>query len=249
MNRDKENPLLNLSFNLLIPVIVLRNGDKWIGNFLFFTNGENLALQKSYLAITPSIVFIIALIFPITYFFYDFLKRKKINFISIIGFVNILLTGGIGIFGAKLGLSKNWFILKEGILPFIIGLYLLIMSKYKKNIFKNILLNETLFHNDKIESSIKNYEKNNFENIIKKTGYYFIAGLFISSIIQFVLASIIVVSDPGESSFNKQVSSMTWISYVAVLFPTMLILAKGYWDLIKGIEKLTGLRKDEFLKT
>ena len=66
--------------------------------------------------------FFIALLFPVAYFIYDFFKRKNVNVISILGFINVLLTGGIGIFGAKFGLSKNWFIFKEGFLPLFIGL-------------------------------------------------------------------------------------------------------------------------------
>ena len=55
------------------------------------------------------LVLIIALLFPIIYFLNDFIKNSKTNFISILGFVNILLTGLIGILGEKFGISKNWF--------------------------------------------------------------------------------------------------------------------------------------------
>ena len=58
-----------------------------------------------------------------------------------------------------------------------------------------------------------------------------------------------MVSNPGESSFNEEVATMTWVSYLAVLVPTMLIVGKGYLELIIGIEKITGLKKEEFLKT
>ena len=85
-------------------------------------------------------MFAIALIFPVGYFIFDFIRRKNINVVSILGFVNILLTGGIGVFGANLGLSKNWFILKEGLLPLIIGYTLLILSIYKKEYIFNTIL-------------------------------------------------------------------------------------------------------------
>jgi hypothetical protein len=42
---------------------------------------------------------------------------------------------------------------------------------------------------------------------------------------------------------------MTWVSYIAVLLPTMLIVGKGYLGLISDIEKITGLKKEEFLKS
>jgi len=248
-NKKKENPLLSLCCNILIPVIILKNGSKWIKKILIQYHGEEWVYQNSIIVDISPIVFFIALICPVIYFFYDLVNRKNINLISILGFINILLTGGIGIFGAKFGLSKNWFILKEGLLPIIIGLVLIIMSKYRQSSFNNILLNDVLFDNDKIRISIKEDMKYEFQYIVRKAGYYLISGFFISSIIQFSLAYFIVVSSPGESSFNEEVSTMTWVSYIAVLLPTMLIVGKGYLELISGIEKITGLKKDEFLKS
>ena len=248
-NKQTENPILSLCCNILIPVIILKNGSKWINRILIQYYGEEWVYQNSIIVDISSIVFFIALICPVIYFFYDLLNRKNINLISILGFINIRLTGGIGIFGAKFGLSKNWFILKEGLLPIIIGLVLIIMSKYRKSSFNRILLNEVLFDNDKIRNSIKEDMQYEFKYIVRKAGYYLIAGFFISSIIQFTLASVIVVSSPGEPSFNQEVSTMTWVSYIAVLLPTMLIVGKGYLGLISGIEKITTLKKDEFLKS
>ena len=248
-NKKKDNPILSLSCNILIPVIILKNGNVWINKILIQSDRDSWVYKLLISVDISSIVFFIALICPVIYFFYDFLNRKKINLISILGFINILLTGGIGIFGSKLGLSKNWFIFKEGMLPIIIGSVLIIMKKYRQSEFNNILLNETLFDNDKIRISITQEMQYQFENIVRKAGYYLIAGFFISSLIQFTLASLIVVSNPGESTFNEEVSTMTWISYVAVLLPTMLIVGKGYLGLISGIEKITGLKKEDFLKS
>ena len=101
----------------------------------------------------------------------------------------------------------------------------------------------------KINHYISDSLKNEFHGIIKVTGYYFISGFFVSSVIQFILASMIVVSNPGDPSFNEEVSTMTWVSYIAVLLPTMIILGKGFMGLIIGIEKLTGMKKEEFLNT
>ena len=248
-NKQKENPILSLCCNILVPVIILKNGNKWINTILIQYHGEEWFYQNSMIVDISSIVFFIALIFPVIYFLYDLINRKNINLISILGFINILLTGGIGIFGEKFGLSKNWFIFKEGMLPIIIGLVLIIMCKYRQSSFKSILLNKVLFDNDKIRISITQEMQYQFENIVRKAGYYLIAGFFISSLIQFTLASLIVVSNPGESTFNEEVSTMTWISYVAVLLPTMLIVGKGYLGLISGIEKITGLKKEDFLKS
>ena len=247
--KNNENPLYSLCFNILIPVMILRNGNKWVDRILIYFQGSDPVYKNENIYNSSPIVFFIALLFPVIYFLYDYLNRKNKNLISVLGFVNILLTGGIGIFGAKFALSKNWFILKEALLPFLIGLVFMIMSKYRQSSFNKILLNDALFDNHKISISIKDEMQKDFEKIVKKAGYYFTSGFFISCIIQFILASLIVVSNPGEPSFNEEVSTMTCVSYLAVLIPTILIVGKGYWGLILGIEKITGLKKEEFLRS
>ena len=80
--KNKENPILSLLFNIFIPVIILKNGNKWIDKFLIKYHGEEWANQSSTIIDISSIVFFVALIFPVIYFIYDLLNRKNINFIS-----------------------------------------------------------------------------------------------------------------------------------------------------------------------
>ena len=245
---EKENPLISICFNIFIPVLILKNGDNWILEILQLLDIAELPVQFLDTINLSSMAFLVALIFPVAYFIHDLFKRKNVNVISILGFINVLLTGGIGIFGERFGLSKNWFIVKEGALPSLIGLGLIILRKLRKNSFNKILLNDIIFDNHKINSSIKYEDQNEFETIVHRAGSHFIVGLFMSSFIQFILASLIVTSNPGESSFNEQVATMTWVSFLAVFVITMSIVGKGYLGLISGIEKITGLKKEDFLK-
>ena len=239
VSRQRENPIFNILFNIVIPVVILRNGSEWLDSI--DVNALNIH--------NDSFTFLIAILFPCVYFVYDLKQKKDINFIAIIGFLNVLLTGGIGIFGGKLGLSKNWFIIKEGSLPLIIGLILWGISKYKRAIFNSVLLNDIIFDTDKIRNSLSDNKKSTLDNLSYNAGAYLIIGFFMSSIIQFILASQIITSNPGEPNFNKEVSTMTWVSYVAVFLPTVLIVGRGLLKLINGIENLTGMEKEEFLRT
>ena len=245
---EKENPLISISFNIFIPVLILKNGENWIAKILGLIDNAGLPAQFLDIINLSSMAFLIALIFPVGYFIYDFLKRKNVNVISILGFINVLLTGGIGIFGERFGLSKNWFIVKEGALPSFIGLGFTILRKLRKNSFNRILLNDIIFDIDKINSSIQYEKQNEFEIIVHRAGSHFIIGLFMSSFIQLILASLIVTSNPGESSFNEQVATMTWVSFLAVFVITMSVVGKGYLGLISGVEKITGLKREDFLK-
>ncbi len=244
----KENPLISVAFNIFIPVFILKNGSNWFERLI--NNFDSLSWLPKLIGSydEPSFVFGVALLFPILYFISDFIIQRKINFISIFGFINILLTGGIGVFGARMGLSKNWFIMKEGLMPLILGASLLIISRLKHDYMKKLFLNDMMFKKNKIEIAINGEVENELDRIINITGYYFIAGFFISSVIQFVLASIIVVSNPGDASFNQEVSTMTWVSYLAVFVPTMFLMVMGFLKLVKGLEKITGMKQEDFLR-
>ena len=248
-NIERESPLISICFNIFIPVLILKNGDNWIHRILDLLDIGELPFQLEGKINLSSITFLIALIFPVAYFIYDLLKKKNVNVISILGFINVLLTGGIGIFGERFGLSKNWFIIKEGALPSLIGLALITLRKFRKESFNKILLNDMLFDNYKINSSINNERQNEFERIVYRAGSHFIMGLFISSFVQFVLASIIVTANPGEPLFSEQVATMTWVSFLAVFVITLSIVGKGYLGLISEVEKITGLKREDFLKT
>ena len=118
--KKKENPIISIFFNLVIPVVILKNGNKLLG------------FEQNFIGIEPSVlVLIFALSFPLFYFLNDLRINTKVNFISILGFINVLLTGLIGILGEKYGISRSWFIIKEGIIPLIIGLLVLLSMKSK----------------------------------------------------------------------------------------------------------------------
>ena len=63
---------------------------------------------------------LVALAFPVGYGIYDFVVRRGFNFYSALGFVSILLTGGIGL----LKLPVEWLAIKEAAVPFVIGVAL-----------------------------------------------------------------------------------------------------------------------------
>ena len=234
--RNKENPLISITFNLLLPVIILKNGDAWINGVI-----ENFIVE------IPVLVLLAALSFPTGYFIYDWVKTKRINFISILGFVNVLLTGLIGIIGGKYGLSKNWYILKEGLVPMLIGVFLITSSKTKSPILKALLYNDTIFNIQKINKRLKKGDDKEISMILQSSTYYVASAFFISSILQFILGIIIITVDPGTPKFNDQVGTMTWVSYFVVLVPSFTMFGIGIYKIINGIKIITKLEMDEIL--
>lgn len=184
--KKKENPIISIFFNLVIPVVILKNGNKL------------LSFEQNFIGIETSIlVLIFALSFPLFYFLNDLRINTKVNFISILGFVNVLLTGLIGILGEKYGISRSWFIIKEGIIPLIIGLLVLLSMKSKTPLVKEFIYNPVLFNIKKINENFPGNSNDDFNKIFYHSTYLISASFLLSSIIQFFLASYIVTVDPG----------------------------------------------------
>lgn len=128
----RENLFLNIALNILVPVLLLKKGSTWLP-FL-----------------TPVQVLLVALFFPVAYFSYDLYKRRKYNFISILGFVSILLTGGIGL----LQLNPIWVAIKEAAIPALIGVGILLSNKTKYPLIRTFLYNKEIIEVEKIDEAL-----------------------------------------------------------------------------------------------
>ena len=78
-SKPANNTLLEIIYNIALPSIILMklSGDDYLGSMY---------------------ALVLALLFPLGYGLYDFIKNKSMNFISLLGFLSTLLTGGIGLF-------------------------------------------------------------------------------------------------------------------------------------------------------
>ena len=230
----KENAFLNLGFNILIPIFILNKGDDWFGEYL-----------APHFANTAVPILLIALCFPIAYFIYDLILRKKYNFISILGLISVLLTGGIGI----LEIPTQWFAVKEAAIPSIIGLAVILSLKTPYPLVRSILLNPELMDVPKIDAAL--LEKNQrpaFEALLKRCTYYLGFSFLISAILNYFLASWIVVSPSGTEAYNAEVSKMMLWSWPVIAIPCLLITLYTLWILIKGIQELTGYKLEDFIQ-
>jgi len=116
VEEKRENPLLSIGLNVVVPVIVLMR----------FSGDDRLG---------PIYGLLVALAFPVTYGLYDFIRRRNLNFISALGFIGILLTGGVGL----LKLDVQWIAIKEAGVPLIIGVALVGSLKTRFQLVRKLL--------------------------------------------------------------------------------------------------------------
>lgn len=225
----RENMWINLALNILIPVLFLRKGADWLPS------------------LTPAQVLIVALLFPILYFLYDLYQRRKYNFISVLGFVSILLTGGIGL----LQLNPVWIAVKEAALPAVIGLAVLLSAKTKSPLIHKFLYNKELIEVDKIDQALESRgNRSSFDQLLMTCTWILAASFLVSAVLNFVLARIIVTTDPALDAvlFNKEIGSLNAWSMAVIVVPCMLFTGFALWKLFSGIKELTGLSLEDVFK-
>ena len=142
----KESMWLNIGFNLLLPILFLKKGDEWFGPSL-----ENILNSPKDGTLVGSVMLILAISFPIGYGIWDFYRRRKWNFLSILGALSALLTGGIGLLP---GATVLMFAIKEAALPAILGVMTIITLKTKKPLVKLFLYNPDVINVELVDQAL-----------------------------------------------------------------------------------------------
>jgi hypothetical protein len=222
----RENSFHSLLFNILLPVIILTQGDRLISH--------------------PASVLVIALVFPVGYFIWDYQRRKKANFISILGFTSILLTGGVGL----MQLPRFWFIVKETAIPAIIGLAVLgsLLTRYP--LIRALVYSKEIFDVEHIQGELaKRGTANAMEKLLRLATIFLSVSFFISAALNFFLASYFVKTEPkaDPAQFNAEVGAMTGWSYVVIALPSMVFMFGILYMVTRGIRKFAGLGLEESL--
>jgi hypothetical protein len=223
---ESENVFINLLCNIIIPAAVLSK----------LSSPERLG---------PEISLVVALAFPVVYGSVDFLKRKKANAISFLGFVSILLTGGLTL----LKVGGFWFAVKEAVVPSLIGCYCFYSLRTKKPLVRAILYNANMIDVLRVdeELSVRN-NHGKFERLLINTTWLLSASFFLSAALNFFLAIYILKSPTGTEQFNIELGQMTALSYPVIVLPCTVVTGFALWKLLSGIKHLTGLGIEEVFK-
>lgn len=213
----KENPFINLICNVVIPSVILSK----------FSSPEHLGQVNA---------LIIALSFPLIYGAWDFVSKRKFNWIAAIGLVSVLLTGGIGL----LQLDKTWMIVKETSLPLVIGLFVLASQYSKKPLVRALI--EQIFDMEKIHLAIEeNNHRDDFERKIHISGFYFASTFFLSAVLNYILAVVVLEGAPGSVEFNESLGKMTALSFPVISIPTVIATGFIIFGLVNYIKDKTNL--------
>lgn len=223
--RKEEHPMVSIMLNVVIPVIILTclSKEKYLG---------------------PMWGLVTALILPIGYGLHTLIKERRADFISLIGIVSVLLTGVFGI----LKLPPEYIAIKEAAIPLIIGLVIVISLKTPYPLIKKILMSEKIFNVELLHEKLR--EKGTeakFEKRLVGLTWGLASSFFLSSVLNYALAKIVLKSEPGTEAFTAEIGKMTGLSYVVIKIPSMAVMLLVLVALIKTLTHLTDLKIDDLL--
>ena len=219
----RENLWINLICNIAIPTLILTkfSGERTLG---------------------PVAGLIVALSFPLGYGVYDFARRRQANFISILGFASVLLSGGLGLMKVG-GLG---FAVKDAVVPLLIGAMVLISMRTKRPLVREFLYNEQVIDVPKVDAALDAHNNRAaFDVLLVRSSQMLAFGFLVSAFLNFGLARYLLRSEPGTEAFNGELGRMHLLSWPVIILPTMVITMYALWKLLHGIEALTGLTFEE----
>jgi len=223
MDNKKNSPLLNLICNIVLPIIILTKFSK-----------------VAYLG--PLYGLIAALSIPLIYGLYELIILKHKNFISLIGFIGVLLSGVIGL----LKFPPQWIAVKDAAIPLSIGIIILISTNTSWQLLRKFLYNPEMLDIDQIESRLNTPDsKDKLNTLLKRANIFLSISFFFSAALNFILARIIVHSMPGTTQFNEEIGRMTMLSFPVIALPSVGIMLLVFWYILSSLKKMTQLSSNE----
>lgn len=230
--QQPENPLLNLAINIFLPVIILNKGNHYLD---------------------PRWTLLIALMFPLGYGLQDYLRNGHKNYVSLLGMVNILLTGGL----ALMSLKGQWFAVKEASLPLVLGLMVL-GSRWTKNPAARMMFcNPQVLNMDLITEKLTAFRRElDFQKLLETTTVFLSISFFISAAMNFWLA-IGIFTDidmsleqaARDQILNEQIAKMTWMGFAVIAVPLMFFSAALVYFFLRRLSKIIDIPINNLLKT
>lgn len=223
----KENILVNIVINIVVPALIL---SKFSG--------------EDYLGVKLAII--VALAFPIAYGLNDIRRSGKFNLFSALGIFSIAMTGGM----ALLKLPPQYIMIKEAAIPAIFAVVTLVSLKTRYPLVKTFLYNDKIMQVDKVSSALqeKGTEKE-FDQALVNASYLMALSFVVSSILNYVLAKILLISEPGTEAFNAELGKMNALSFPVIAVPATIVMMFALFYLFKKIKTLTQLELEEILNT
>ncbi len=240
--KKPDNSLVDILINVILPVLILSKMSK---------DGD------SFYHLGPVTAMAIALILPLGFGIWHFIKKGKLNLFSCVGLIAILLTGLITIYLYNDTNSRQHvgviFGIKEAIQPLILGSLFLITHKKATPLLRTFLYNDALFDIPRIEKTVKEKQsKPAYELLLWKCTWIMFGSFCLSAVANFFVSvyffqDLVPDADSWTVLYNEIVGSITFWGFIIIGVPFFGVMIVIMISLLKGLRKITGLENDNIL--
>jgi intracellular septation protein A len=224
--KEQPHPLTDLLLTVILPSVVLESMSK----------PERLG---------PAWALVVALIMPIGFGIYCFVKKRGLNFFSILGFVAVIVTGGLGL----LNLSSGWFAAKEAAFPVFLGLAFPLSFYWKKPLVNELLLNPQVINHSMLNAALNSNEKQSaFHALLKRASWALAGTMFLSAIANaWMILLFLEGKTPGTEEYIKAIGRQNWVGFLVIGVPMMAALMLLMFWMLGRIQRLTGLDRADLM--
>ena len=222
----KPNPLLEIAVTIIVPAVVLMK----------LSGADSLG---------PLRALLVGLAFPLGWGLWDGWRRRKLNWLAVLGVVSTLLTGGIGL----LALDAKWLAVKEATIPTLIGAVILGSIWTRTPLIHLLVFNASLFDVERVNQAL--VAKGNasaFEKRLRQGTILLAATFLFSAVANYLLARWVVTSSAGTEAFNQELGRLTLLSYPIIAIPSMLMMMGLMFWLAREAKTLTGMAMGDMLQ-
>ncbi len=248
----QEHPLANILINVLIPVLALSylSKDPELQ--------QKLGKEVQPWHIGPLKAMILALLPPLGYGIWHFVKTRKGNVFSALGFISVLLTGGLTLYlwnadGTVKPNAGLLFGVKEASIPLVLAVAILTSHKSASPLIRVFLYNDSIFDIPKIEQRIaQRGMEGGYERLLLQATRFFAGSFVLSALMNLGLAlwffrDFNALATDALQAYNEIVGKLTGWSFAVIGVPVMGILFVILIRLLRGLRELTGMDDKELM--
>lgn len=223
MSPPRPNPLVEIAVTIVAPSLVLMYGTPHLG---------------------PVAALVVALAFPVVWGVREGLRRRKVNWLAVVGIVSTLLTGGIGL----MQLPTAWLAVKEASVSALIGIVVAGSAWTGRPLIRALVFDAALVDTRRLDQQLaQRGTAPAFDAVLRRATLLMAGTFFFSAAANFVLTRAVVTSAAGTPAFNAELGRLTLLSYPLIALPSMLMLAAVVWWLGRELKRLSGLGFSDLL--
>jgi hypothetical protein len=248
----QEHPLANILINVIIPVLVLS----------YLSKDPELQERLGKVAkpwhIGPVKAMVLALVLPLGYGVWFFIKTRKGNFFSALGLVSVLLSGGLTVYlwnqdGTVKPNAGLLFGIKEALIPLVLGVAILTSHRSASPLIRVFLYNDSIFDIPKIEKRVlEKSQQAEYDKLLLGATRLFAGSFFISSLMNLMLAQWFFLGFDSRAIdaleiYNAILGRVTWWGFAMIGIPILFFLFFTLKSLLRGLGRITGYSDEELL--